>query len=962
MTLGRTDRSVPRRPFWSAHSHSRYSINDAMPKVPAMVQRAVELGYPALGLTDHGGMPGVVQLYNEAKKHDLPVLPGTEMYLTSLAEAGDRKSMHLTMLSYTSTGYRNLVALNNQAHRQFKYRPRLDFADIASAAEHGLTAGIAIGTGCRSGPVVRALTERGEAAAKQVVRALASWFPRVYVEVMDHHFAADGWQDSDITTALYEIACELDLPMILTADSHYLRPEEQELHDALKTLVSWSDDPAEGQFSGHGYYLPTWEDLSHIPPGIAAACEDGLADLAAAAKVTIPELDTFTLKIPDVTKTGTALQLLRERVYAALELYVAEHPKDEQEARERVDDEDMVIDATGMATYLALVLVATDYMTEKCIWFHTRGSAAGSFWCYLLGITQYDPLTKRGKGWDIRMDRFLSGDRTSPPDIDLDIEHTRRDEVITMLESRYGYELRQVGTQPTYGLDADPDEEGDQRGSLRVRYFATLRKTMGRSVSWSDVTDEDKQMLYALADYELISGIGAHPGGYIVAEDEPTVGCLPMAMIASSRTLVTALDKGEVEAMGFPKIDFLGSKALTAIRYCCELIVSGDDQPGESALDRGLRAKAYYAAIPLDDKDTMKRVREGKTTGLFQLGGVTNRRGLEDMKPTKTMDIVAAQALFRPAPLNSGFTKIYMRRRDKVEKVPAMHADINAETKDTYGVALYQEQVVGLLRRIGVPPKQLTKLLKAVKASGKAGEAAAKVAVDEELESIVDQATARGWAQRDIDYLAQALVDYGAGYSFGKGHSVTYGNVGYNTGYLATHEPLAWWTGTLNAYMGSKNGKGEPLEPMYVRAARQDDVRVVDAHVNLSGVGYTPDPEKHSIRRGLVSVKNVGTGAAREIVRHQPYTSLVDFGQRVSSKVTGAAELVYGKDPTDCTGAVLALGMARAFNGIEPGTPVVKKTARSRKCVICNTTFATPAELTQHFTDDHPDVETSDKE
>lgn len=562
-----------RKPFWSVHTHSRYSVKDAMPKVSDMVLRAAELGYPALGVTDHGTMAGVAQHYKAATKAGIKALPGIEMYVTPLAESRERKSMHLTMAAYTTVGYRNLVALNNYAHRSgYYFRPRVDFANFAQAADEAMTQGIAIGTGCRSGPVVRALVERGPAAAKQVTAALAGWFPRVYVEVMDHQFTAEGMWDHEITAALYDIAQELGLPMVLTSDSHYLVPEDKPDHDALKQLIAWTPVMEEAGFSGKGYWLPTWQDMAHIPSKVLDACEQGLYDLSDAAKVTIPELDSFSLKIPDVTLKGEQDLALADRFHRdVLIMTQSMKPKTGQLYRDRVVAELEVIRSTGMAGYLLLILLICDFMEREGIWFHVRGSAAGSLGLYVTGVTQYDPII-----WEIRMDRFLSGDRTSAPDVDIDIEHERRNEVVAMLE-KLGYEIRQVGTQPEYSLGFKQDNDEEEKGSLRVAYFSTMNRSGKPVGTWSDAPQAHKAALARLAQRGLISGVGAHPGGYIIAKDAPTADCLPMVRIDSSGTMVTAFDKGEIEEFGFPKVDLLGSKALTAIKVACELIVGASD-------------------------------------------------------------------------------------------------------------------------------------------------------------------------------------------------------------------------------------------------------------------------------------------------------------------------------------------------------------------------------------------------
>lgn len=925
--------------YWSAHTHSRKSKDDAMSEVPALVDRAVELGHPALGLTDHGEMGGVAELYTACRKAGIAPFPGTELYLTPDSGLGLRSSMHLTVLAYTAEGYRNLVGLNNLAHRHFMYRPRVDLAQIAALGEEGKLQGLAVGTGCRSGPVVRALVDRDEVAARQVVEALAGWFPRVYVELMQHDFAADGMHDKEITEALFAIAEEVGLPTIVTGDAHYTLQDDRGAHDALKTLVTWSADPDEGRFSGSGYWLLDEEHLAtRFDPRVLDASLDALADLAERNQVAIPELDTFTLKIPDVTFKGTQQDTLATRACAALEAWLEDKPKSWQKRyNDRLLDELDVVEQSGFAGYLLLVAAITDYCAEQRIWYYTRGSATGSLILYLLRVTQEDPVA-----WDIRFDRFLSPDRSSPPDVDLDIEHRRRDEVVAHFAERYP--VLQVGTTMTYSITSKSEEEdGPSGGSLAVKYYSVQRKVGSTVGSWDDIPEDDKAMLKDLASRNLVSGRGAHPGGYILTADEATAAIMPMVYIASSKTLVTAFDKGDVERMGLPKIDLLGSRVLTALRICCELI-AGD------------RAREYYADIDMKDKDTIKRCAAGETTGLFQFGGWTNRKVIMEMVPTKVADLVAAQALARPAPMNSGFTRSFMRRRDGVEKPPERHEDIAAETKDTYGLAIYQEQLVGVLRRLGLDAARLTRLLKAVKASGKQhAEAAAKV-MAEEIEPLVVMAKERGWDDDDVAWLRSCLQDYGAGYSFGKAHSVQYGTTGFRTAYLAEHEPLAYWTGMLTAYDGVKDPKTkEVVNLKFKQQARRDGVKVLAPHVHHSGLTFTPDPEQYVIREGLTSIPHVGEACAEELVAKRPFASLVDLGQRVSSKVTGAGDLVWGTAATDCKGHVAHLATARALEGIPVGEPMRRAKGRIRRCKQCKITYATPLEYEDHVEEAHGD-------
>jgi DNA polymerase-3 subunit alpha len=439
---------------------------------------------------------------------------------------------------------------------------------------------------------------------------------------------------------------------------------------------------------------------------------------------------------------------------------------------------------------------------------------------------------------------------------------------------------------------------------------------------------------------------------------------MPLTYISSSQTMVTAWDKGEVEKAGLPKIDVLGSRVLTALRIACNLLTGGDNDA----------ARAYYRDLPMNDKAAIRRCATGNTVGLFQLGGWTNRKVCEQMAPTKVADLVAVQALARPAPMDSGFTRSFMRRRDKVEKVPEQHEDIAAETKDTYGLAIYQEQLVGVLRRLGLDAMRLTRLLKAVKASGKQhAEAAAKV-MEEELEPLKALARGRGWSEADVVWLESCLRDYGAGYSFGKAHSVQYGTTGYRTAYLAEHEPLAYWTGMLTAYDGVKDPKTkEVVNLKFKRQARKDDVRVLMPHVNRSEATFAADPETYAIREGLVSIPGLGPAAAEEITANRPYESVQDFVRRTGTKVTGGKDAAFmdqatftewstAKKPNAAgemvwaaSAHVAALSRVGAFDGLPYGEPMRKAKGRIRKCKDCKVTFPTPLEYEDHVEEAHGD-------
>ena len=818
------------KPFWSLHTHSKYSANDAMPAIQDMVDRAVLLDYPALGLTDHGTPAGAVQLYKSCRKAGIEPLPGEEFYITPDREARVQANHHITIAAYDETGYRNLVGLHNMAQANFFYKPRIDLADIAGLAEQGRLTGLVASTGCYFGILMQTLEKQGPKAARRLAAALAGWFPRLYIELHDHGVTHDdGTTDADFVDELVWIADDLGIPYIIAQDSHYLVPEDQPVHDVLKALVSWSDDPSEAQFPGGPYSMVDRDFLAGIyPPQVLDRAVDNLTDLAERAHLRLPELEQFSMRIPDVTITGNPDHEFSERLRTSAGLWTTDMSNGKAEqAWVRVDSEEEIVLASGFSGYLLLVADVCDFMRAKGIWFQTRGSASGSLACFLLGITQLDPIR-----WGLSMDRFMSKDRMKPPDVDLDVEHRRRDEVIAYLEERFT--VRQIGSHMKYSITPDEADEDNQKGSLLVRYFSSAKKRGQAIHAWAEIPRRDQVVLQDLSSRKLISQAGTHAAGYIVSPDEQAARQLPLTWIASRKAFVTAYAMKDVESLGFVKLDMLGLRTMTAIKHSCEAL-------GWTEAD--------FMSIPLNDVATYKAIAKGATTGVFQLDGRSMMYGCKDLKPTKFADVVAAQALFRPATMNSGATRDFIARRRGRQPVPVRHSQIAIETGDTYGVLLYQEQVLGVLKRLGMDQEEMAGMLAAIKASNEHS-AGAMVALEKAKPRITELAQESGWNEDDIEWLISALVAYGE-YSFNKAHASSYGLTAFRTAYLSVHHPTEFWLGMLTAFDDSKK------EALWIRAARQAGITILSPHVNDSGTTYAlvnhstmRNPGGKAIRRG----------------------------------------------------------------------------------------------------------------
>lgn len=853
--------------IWNAHSHSQYSHKDALPEVEEMVRTVVGYGQPALGLTDHGNMAGSVQLYKECRKEGIAPFPGSELYVVRDRADKKAKRHHMCVLAYTTKGYENLVRLSTLSHKNFYNKPLVDFGDLAALADQGLLEGITGTSGCFFGYIAQAATADHD-EAKSLMRMFAGWFPQFYVELQNHNIIHDeetGLNDDRLADSLHTMAVELGLPVLLTQDSHYCHPQEQSVHDTLKKIVAFGPEEDDAVFPGDGFHLAdaAWFQSHHhgqrLWDGVA-----GLKELLSSHELVIPELEKYHYNIPftvadpnDVLAKRCALTLL-------------ERDKNNLVYRDRLQSELDIVRDTGMAGYLVLVAEATDWCKKNSIFYQARGSATGSILCWLLDITQHDPLR-----WGLRFDRFISRDRTKPPDIDLDIEYDRRKDLMEWLKTRFA--VQQIGTWSDYKLAGEESVEDEEvKGSLRVAYFARKRATGQDIESWADIPDEDKRDLYALDRSTAKSAYGTHAAGLVITTTNADLERLvPLMWVASGEAhMVTQYEMDDVEALGVVKLDVLGLKTLTILH--------------KTMNNLGKNVHDGLDWIPLTDVKALGAIGKGYTDGVFQLEGGTSRRGCRELKPTKISDIIAAMALFRPATMDSGATESYIARKHKKESVPIRHNIIHKHTEDTYGIMLFQEQVIGILRDLGMNPDDLTDFLKAVKASQKNEIANAEKVIARAKDQVYVLATTAAMDENDFNWLWNAIEGFSK-YGFNQAHSTAYGITAYRCAFLAVHHPLEFFAAVLAVASESSPKK----EPGYLKAARARGLRILQATVNDSDVAYAVDPKKKGIRKGLMAIKFVGHKQAADIVEKRPldgYTDVKNFCEtllRPHAPVTG---------------------------------------------------------------------------
>ena len=757
--------------------------------------------------------------------------------------------------------------LSTLSHRNHHYKPLVDYTMLAQLAEDGRTQGLAINTGCYYGYLAQTLLHEGEEPAMKFLYTLGEWFDgSVYVEVQNHHIAhEEGTNDDELADGLMGLADRMGLPLVITQDSHYLDEGDRADHEGLKRLVAFGPDPDDAVFPGDGFHVcdARWIAERHGERRLARGLE-GLADLLGRHTLEIPVLDSYTYSVPEVVENPQ--KAMQARCGAALTEIFAPKPVPTRYVNQLMEEFE-VIAASGMAGYMMLVSQVTDWLRAKDIMFQTRGSAAGSLVCWTLGISNVDPIK-----WNLRFERFLSKDRTKPPDVDLDVAHDRRDELIEMLDTRFT--AHQIGSWATYSLNDTVDESGDtQRGSLRVRYFSASQKKDDGATSWDEVPQSDKDMLVSLSERHLYKGMGTNAAGVVLTSTQAEFEKLvPMAYMARGNTsgFVTQYSKDQIEALGLVKLDALGSKTLTVLDRTLRLL----DQPIEA-----------ISMIEYKDGPSYQLIRSGYTDGLFQLEGRATMRGLRDLKPTTIKDVIAAMALFRPAVMNSGATRAFIDRKHNRAGLPLRHALIMAVTKETHGIILYQEQVIDLLRGLGMGADDLTAFLKAVKASNKDIGSAGEV-IESYQRWIHERCEQAGMGDEDQQYLHDAIAGF-AEYGFNRAHATVYGLTAYRASYLAARHPLEYHT----ALLGVASEGDSKKEKRYLQTTRRRNIKVVAPDINVSGASYTVDERRGAIRRGLQSIGGVGSISAARLEAMQPFDDLDDLVERAATQhVSGFKE------------------------------------------------------------------------
>lgn len=888
--------------FVHLHNHTHHSLLDGLTKIPDLVKRVKEMGMEAVAVTDHGTMSGTIEFYKSALDNDIRPVIGMEAYVAARTRfdrdpSKDKARYHLIILASNEQGYKNLMRLSSKANLEgMYYKPRID-RDLLEEYNEGLI----ILSGCAGSELGENLQVDNYAEAREIAKWYKGVFgDRYFLELQDHgHPDYPGpWEtQTKINKYLEQLSEELDIPCVVTSDGHYLTHEDQDAHEILLCVGTGAFLSDEKRMSLKDFELHVTDPNEIIsrwgkshPEAIrntrriAERCDVELA----LGGILIPTFPT-----PEGYNEKTYLDLLVFRGLAwrygditnredADSLTVEAARKHiPSEVLERADYELGVVDRMGFNGYFLIVQDFINWGKDQGIVFGPgRGSAAGSIVAYSLRITELDPLQ-----YDLLFERFLNPDRISMPDVDIDIQDTRRDEVIQYCTEKYGSD--HVANIVTFGTMAARAAVRDVARVLEVPYGESDRlaklippPVQGRHIPLFKSVAEDPDLKreyetnptakmvfdYAMRLEGTIRSHGVHAAGVVIAPDE-IVKYAPVEM-SQKGVIATQYPMGPIEELGLLKMDFLGLSNLSIINNALRIIrkVYGD------TIDLN--------TIPLTDEKTYELFQRGDTTGVFQLESAGMKRYLRELKPTVFEDIVAMVALYRPGPMQ--FIDDFIKRKHGERQIKYPHDSMKPALENTYGVLVYQEQVMQISKEVcGFTGGEADTLRKAI---GKKN----MEMMQKMREKMIEGGQKVSGIDRDLmENFWKQLEDFAA-YCFNKSHAACYGLIAYWTAYLKAHYPDAF----MAALMTSDQDDIERLA-IEITECKHMGIEVLSPDVNESFVEFAVVPGKKQIRFGMAAIKGVGVGVVEEILRAREegkFAGVEDFAKRVStSKVNKKA-------------------------------------------------------------------------
>lgn len=878
--------------FVHLHTHSHYSLLDGLAKIDQLVDRAKELEMPALALTDHGNLYGAIEFYQKAKRAGIKPILGVEAYLaprncTDKVYGVDNKYFHLTLLCESNEGWQNVIQLVTKANFDgFYYKPRIDKQLLR---EH--SKGLIALSGCYSGEIIRNIIANKFEEAVRVAEEYKEIFgPNNFFIEIGHHPNMNPTSAGKVRNALIELSKRTNLPMVATQDIHYLKKADAHYHDILLAIGTANSihDQNRLTLKADDFSMRSGEEMAEhfadIPEAIsntvkvAERCQVDIdLERTILPRFTVPEghtSETYLRKLID-EKTNGRYQTITEEI------------------TKRVNYELKIVNSMGFSDYFLIVQDFINWAKARGIVIGPgRGSAAGSIVSYILGITNVDPLEH-----GLIFERFLNPERVQMPDIDIDLADLRRDEVLGYLREKYG--KKQVAHIITFGTMAARGAIRDVGRALGISYgfcdqiaklipFGSNLKdalsTVDELRNLYTINQEAQQLIDTAKKLEGVARhVSVHACGVVIG-DKPLTTYLPLQYAPQDEsTVITQFGMHIVEDLGLLKMDLLGLKNLTIMENAVQLIEASG------------KGKVDINNLPANDPKTYKMLQLGDTTGVFQFESAGMRRYMKDLIPTGLNDLVALVAAYRPGPME--LIPSFINRKHGNESISYLHPKLEPIMKNTYGIGIYQEQMMRIAQDLaGYSLAEADTLRKAI---GKK----IKFLLDQQKDKLVNGMISNGISEPIANAIWELFPPF-ARYGFNKSHAVCYATIGYQTAYLKAHYPIEFMTSLLNADTGDIDRVS-----FLISECKKMGIDVLPPDINSSWLHFTPN--EGNIRFGLLAVKNVGRNIIEAITANRqkqgPFADLTSLLSRVNHKDLNKKSL----DSLIKCGALDSLGLER---------------------------------------------------
>lgn len=864
--------------FVHLHTHSHYSLLDGLAKVDELVEAAKEYGMPAVALTDHGSMYGAIELYQKATKAGLKPIIGCEVYVVEnmfdkRTVRGEKMYNHLTLIAETNTGYKNLVKLVTKGHLEgFYYKPRIDKNLLREYSE-----GLICMSACLGGEVSQAILKRKYDRAKKIALEHQEIFGKdnYFIELQQH----PGNEDQNfVTPQLIKLARELNIPMVATQDSHYCHLDDAEAHEVLLAVQTGKEVGKDDAFSFRA------DDFSYASPQKMAEkfkdVPESIENTVKIAERCNVKLELGVNKLPEYPLPPDLTPDVCLKTLCDIGLKERFEDKITDQIRERVEYELGVIKKMGFASYFLIVQDYVNWAKKSGIIVGPgRGSAAGSLVSYLLRITNLDPIK-----YGLIFERFLNPERVSMPDIDIDFDDARRDEVFGYVKQKYGKDnfaqIITFGTMAARGSVRDagralglPYELCDRIAKL-IPFNPNQGKKKGQLKRAVEEVEELRQLYQTNSEVKKLIDSATKLEGTIrhssthacaaVIAPQPLTEYLPLQRGTKEGDVITQYEMHAVEDIGLLKMDFLGLSNLTIIEKTLQLI------------EKNYGMRIDMDEIPLDDKKAFRVLQDAKTTGVFQLESNGMKKYLKKLKPTCMEDIIVMVSLYRPGPLDAGMVEEYIERKHGRAAVTYLHPTMEPILSNTYGIIVYQEQLMKIANKLASFTLPQGYML--IKAVGKK----IKSLLDEQKGKMIEGMVANSIEEKTAHKVWEFIEPF-ARYGFNKSHAACYAMIGYHTAYLKANYPVEFMAALLNS-----NVNDIERIAFLIEECRSMDIEVQAPQINESYDGFSViEPNSKVVRFGLSAIKNVGSNVVKDIIEEREhngeYKDIEDFVTRVKS-------------------------------------------------------------------------------